>query len=117
MATTFNKMARMKVSLLTVCDSRRVLTHPARLLVLAAIFHLSITATIYGLGRSALRPGDFNADGIGASFAPDGTEFLTAAVELSEMLRSGAISTLFSEAYIIEGRASASYFGRNLGIK
>src|SRR5918993_859750 len=44
---------------------------PARLLIAAAIFHLTLIAACYGLGRLHLLPGTFDADGIAFSFARD----------------------------------------------
>lgn len=62
---------------------------PGRLLIAAAIFHLTVTAAVFGSGRFGLLPGTFNRDGIAVSFAPDGVMFHDGAAELSELLRRG----------------------------
>ncbi|HEX7176363.1 MAG TPA: hypothetical protein VF240_13955 [Pyrinomonadaceae bacterium] len=60
-----------------------------RLLTAAAIFHLALTMTIFGLGRHGVLPGTFNHDGIAVSFAPDGVMFRDGAAGLSEILGRG----------------------------
>jgi len=62
---------------------------PARLLILAAVFHLALTLTIYGLGRRAVFPGTFDGNGIGVSFALDGAQHRADAAHLSEILARG----------------------------
>jgi len=65
---------------------------PARLLVAAAVFHLSAAAAVFCLGRYELLPGTFDRDGIAVSFAPDGLKYHDGAAELSEMLARGDLS-------------------------
>jgi len=62
---------------------------PLRLLIVAAIFHLSVTTTIYALGRGAILPRTFDANGIAVSFASDGQGDRADAAALSELIRRG----------------------------
>ena len=64
---------------------------PRRLLLAAAIFHLAVTITIYGLGRYAILPGTFDTHGIAMSFAQDGIEDHADVTLLSEMVTRGQI--------------------------
>src|SRR6266480_954597 len=64
---------------------------PRRLLIAAAIFHLLVTASIYGLGRYAALPGAFDNNGIAVSFASDGRKLREETAELSEGLARGQI--------------------------
>ena len=72
---------------------------PIRLIIAALIFHLAVTATIYGLGRSALLPGTFDTNGIAKSFAPDGVKDRGSVIWLSEVLRRGQIRDWLSADY------------------
>lgn len=63
--------------------------NPVRLLIVAAIFHLALTITIFGLGRHGVLPRTFDRDGIAVSFARDGVMFHDGAAELSEILGRG----------------------------
>ncbi|HEV7798311.1 MAG TPA: hypothetical protein VGO73_09155, partial [Pyrinomonadaceae bacterium] len=58
-----------------------------RLLIAAAIFHVVLTTSIYGLGRYAVLPGTFDTNGIAVSFASDGLKLSQEAAGLSELLR------------------------------
>jgi hypothetical protein len=69
----------------------RVWLSPRRLLIAAAIFHLVVTVSIYGLGRYAVLPGTFDTNGIAVSFAPDGIIFQEEAAKLSDDLARGQI--------------------------
>ena len=69
----------------------RVWLSPRRLLIAAAIFHLVVTVSIYGLGRYAVLPGTFDTNGIAVSFAPDGIPSQQEIAELSDALARGQI--------------------------
>lgn len=62
---------------------------PARLLCAAAILHLVLSVTIYGLGHYALFPDIFDADGVSTAFASDGVRYRRDAAALSESLWKG----------------------------
>ena len=64
---------------------------PARLLCAAAILHLALSVTIYGLGRYALFPDTFDSNGVAVAFASDGVRYRAAAAALSAALRGGEI--------------------------
>jgi len=49
----------------------RFWSNPLRLVLAAAILHLALTAIIFAIGRQALAPGTFDANGIAVSFASD----------------------------------------------
>ena len=59
--------------------------------MLAAIFHILITLSVYTLGRSSLSSSTFDTNGIAVSFAPDGIEFQREAAQLSDVLASGQL--------------------------
>ena len=62
-----------------------------RFLVAAAIFHLLVTLTVYGLGRYAVLPGTFDTNGIAVSFASDGIKLQKEATALSDTLARGQV--------------------------
>jgi hypothetical protein len=62
-----------------------------RLLCAAALIHLALSVTIYGLGHYAWFPGAFDADGVAIAFASDGVRYRADAEALSESLRRGEI--------------------------
>jgi len=72
---------------------------PQRLLLAAAIFHLAVTITIYGLGRYAILPGTFDTHGIAVSFAQDGVEDHADVTSLSEVLTRGQIRDWVTAPY------------------
>jgi len=59
---------------------------PRRLLIGAAIFHLVVTITIFGLAHHGALPGTFDTNGIAVSFAPDGIGFREEAAKLGDDL-------------------------------
>jgi hypothetical protein len=61
------------------------------MLCAAAVLHLVLSVTIYGMGHYALRPGVFDEDGIAVAFASDGVRYRADAAALSETLRGGEI--------------------------
>src|SRR5438105_1768509 len=64
---------------------------PAQLLIVAAIFHLVLTITVFSLGRLHVLPRTFDEGGIAISFAPDSAVFRDGAAGLSPILRRGEI--------------------------
>lgn len=66
-----------------------------RLLCGAAILHLLLSFTIYGLGRYALLPGTFDGNGVAVAFASDGVRYRADAAALSEALTGGEIRYWF----------------------
>src|SRR5438132_7300962 len=64
--------------------------NPRRLLIAAAIFHLTLTLATFAVGRYEVLPLAFDANGNAISFAPDSALFTDAAVELSNMLDRAA---------------------------
>jgi hypothetical protein len=93
----------------------KVWLSPRRLLIAAALFHIIVTASIYGVGRYAVFPGMFDENGIAVSFAPDGIEFREETATLSEGLARGQIRDwlaaraplhvkLYSPSFVLLGR-------------
>jgi Dolichyl-phosphate-mannose-protein mannosyltransferase len=66
-----------------------------RLLCGAAILHLVLSVTIYGLGRYALLPGTFDGNGVAVAFASDGVRYRADAAALSEALTGGELRYWF----------------------
>lgn len=64
----------------------------SRLLIAAAILHLSFAVFLTVAGRYELLPGNLNRDGIGISFAADSKDYLKACRILVEELRTGGLS-------------------------
>lgn len=62
-----------------------------RLLIIAAVFHVVVTLSIYGLARQSVFPGTFDTNGIAISFAPDGIGLREEVDQLGETLRRGRI--------------------------
>ncbi|HEY0084200.1 MAG TPA: hypothetical protein VGB61_15580, partial [Pyrinomonadaceae bacterium] len=62
---------------------------PVRLLCVAAVLHLVLSATIYALGHYALFPATFDAHGVAVAFASDGVRYRADAAALSEALWGG----------------------------
>jgi hypothetical protein len=65
---------------------------PRRLLITAVIFHLVVTASVYGLGRLRVFPNAFDTYGIAVSFASDATDLREEAAQLGELLAHGQVS-------------------------
>jgi hypothetical protein len=63
---------------------------PRGALVAAAVFHLALTLTVFGVGRLGLSPSQFDRDGIG-EFARDGRVFREQANQLGDLLREGKV--------------------------
>ena len=59
----------------------------ARLLCGAVILHLSLTVTVFVLGRYALLPSTFDGNGVAVAFASDGARYRADAAALSEALK------------------------------
>jgi hypothetical protein len=89
-----------------------------RLLIAAAILHLAVTAVVFTLGRQALLPGTFDANGIAVSFANDGVGHREDAAKLGEILWSGRFHEWFSAAYPFHVKLYSicfAFFGAFLG--
>ena len=92
---------------------------PARLLIAAAIFHLTLTAACYGLGRLHLLPGTFDADGLAFSFARDSVMYRAEAAELSELLARGEARGWLAATYPFHSKLYSvcfALFGPWLGL-
>jgi hypothetical protein len=110
----------MKVSTILRIDSKSA--HPwftpMRLLILAAILHLTVTTTVFAIGRYSLRPGSFDTDGIATSFADDGTGYRLDAVTLADLLARGEVRSWFTSNYPLHVKLYSISFavcGRLLG--
>src|SRR4051812_3710616 len=73
-----------------------VWTKPARLLLVAAVFHVTLVTAIYVIGKLALVPGVFDVNGFGA-FAPDNYFYQEQASSLAETLNQEGISAWLAE--------------------
>jgi ankyrin repeat protein len=110
-----------KVSHKIEVASHNVWRRPARLLVLAALFHLSLTVTIFLLGRYSVFPTTFDSNGIGTSFAADGIQYREDAIRLSEALKHGQILNWLSshdsfqvKLYSVSFALFGSLLGQNI---
>jgi hypothetical protein len=70
----------------------RLASRRARLLLIlaATLFHVSVTATVLMIGRSALAPGQFDQKGLG-TFASDGFMYQDEVVELCGILKTQGV--------------------------
>jgi hypothetical protein len=75
---------------------RLSLITPTRWLIVAAVFHVTLALTFFLIGRFHLLPGLFDDNGIGVSFAIDGTTYLSFSKELVEGLWTGGPAFWFS---------------------
>jgi hypothetical protein len=64
----------------------------SHLLIAAAILHVTVTITIFAIGRQGVLPRTFDPNGIAGSFAFDALGFRAEAATLSELLRHGLFS-------------------------
>jgi hypothetical protein len=86
-------MTRGGKKLAAAGDRWAMLRHGSkRLLIAAAVFHITVTLSIYGLGRYELLPGMIDASGTAVSFGSDGIKLRIAADKLSDALAHGEIS-------------------------
>jgi hypothetical protein len=72
---------------------------PVHLLAAAAIFHLVLTTSFYGVGRYGFLPGVFDSNGIVLPFTSDSAMNRTDAVVLSGLLTRGEIHAWLIAAY------------------
>src|SRR6185295_7149020 len=70
------------------------LARPRNLLLVAACFHLLLTAAIFFIGHFKLAPSQFNEVGI-AAFASDGNFYRAEVDKLSDLLVHGHVRTWF----------------------
>lgn len=75
------------------------LRSPAELLLIAAVMHVAMTVTVFMVGRKALLPYIFDANGTAVSFASDGVGYLDDVATLAQMLRRGEILVWFNSPY------------------
>jgi ankyrin repeat protein len=115
------KESEAKVSHSIEDASRNVWRRPARLLLLAAVFHLLLVVTIFLLGRDSAFTDTFDSNGIGISFAADGIEYREDAARLSETLKRGELldwlssrDSLQVKLYSIGFALFGSLFGQNI---
>lgn len=64
---------------------------PVLLLVAAALFHISVAATVLAVGKYQLMPAQFRANGLG-EFASDGFPYQDEAVDLVEVLKNRGLA-------------------------
>jgi len=69
---------------------------PGTLLIIATVFHLLFTLSIFALARQGAFPATFDSNGIAISFAPDGILLQPEAARLGETLRRGQLRDWFS---------------------
>src|SRR6476469_1788152 len=60
-----------------------------RLIICAVVFHCLITLAVVTIGRRAVLPNTFDANGTAVGLAPDGIKLQKQAVELGGLLRHG----------------------------
>jgi hypothetical protein len=89
MTRTTNALSAAKVTW------TRIGSNPRRLLVVAAIFHLLVTMSVYLIGRRAILPGAFDTNGIAISVASDGIKLREEAAGLSQLLGYGQFREWF----------------------
>jgi hypothetical protein len=76
----------------------------SRLLILAAILHLSFAIIVNVAGRYRLLPGSFNESGIGVSFAADSAGYLKYSMSLVEMLERGDVRAWIKDPTPLHGK-------------
>jgi hypothetical protein len=69
-----------------------------RLIVIAAVLHVSFALALFVAGRAGVAPGLIDRDGIMGSFAFDSYQYQGGAIETSELLRSGNLRAWASAA-------------------
>ena len=106
-------------TILRKADGRTsILLRPPGLLIIAALLHVAITATVLMLGRNALLPATFDTNGIAISFAEDGVGHREDAATLAQMLRGGEFLVWFNSPYPFHVKLYSlcfAVFGSSLG--
>ena len=90
----------------------------SRFLLLAAAIHLALTATIFLIGHFQLLPNTFDRNGIGLSFAIDGTSYQQVASDLAEEWQSNGFTAWLNVKAPLHSRLhslSFATFGRLVG--
>ena len=90
----------------------------AYLILAAAVFHLLLTLTIYLIGRFALLPEMFDANGTGIYFATDGFVYRAESISMADLLaREGILAWLTTPApfHVRAYSLSFALFGPVLG--
>ena len=72
-----------------MCTADWLSTSPRRLLLLAAVLHITLTIGITLLGKSNLTPNTFDSNGVGIAFALDSATYRKHATEMSHLIREG----------------------------
>ena len=91
---------------------------PQYLIAAAAVFHLFFTLTIYLIGRLALLPGIFDADGMGIFFATDSYAYRAESISMSGILTHEGLTAWLATPVPFHVRAyslSFAAFGPLLG--
>jgi hypothetical protein len=91
----------------------------AGLLIIAAVLHVAMTATVFMLGRNALLPATFDANGTAVSFAEDGVGYREDAATLAQVLRGGEFLVWFNSPYPFHVKLYSLcfvVFGSSLGL-
>jgi len=70
-----------------------------RLLLIAAIMHVAMTATVFMVGRKALLPSVFDTNGTAVAFASDGVGYLDDVAALAQMLKRGELLVWVNSPY------------------
>jgi hypothetical protein len=84
---------------------------PSRLLIVAALFHVLVTLTVFTLGRNALMPDAFDANGTAVSFASDAAGHRDDAEMLGQHLRRGQFGSWFNSSYPFHVKLHSIGFG------
>ena len=89
-----------------------------RYLLIAAAFHIALTATIFLIGHFQLLPNTIDRNGNGLTFALDGTSYQRVASELAGVLQTSGVKAWFETRMPLHSRLQSlafATFGRVLG--
>jgi len=92
--------------------------HACRYLLLAAAIHVALAITIFLTGHFRVLPNTFDENGIGLTFAIDGTTYRHVSVDLAEELKANGITAWLNAKAPLHSRlysVSFAIFGRLLG--
>ena len=98
--------------------AKRILKSPAYLLLLAAVFHISLTTTVLIAGKTHVLPNTIDTNGTAVSITPDGTGFLKDAIALADYLRQGDVRAWINQPYSFHAKlyaVSFAVFGQLFG--
>ena len=74
-------------------DRLNNLTTPQWLLI-AAVFHISVTVSIFIVGHFRLLPNQFDQTGVGISFSIDGVRYREISAQLADALKHDGLAQL-----------------------